>query len=213
MEIHNGILYTSYAECQYGLQRRMKAKCRLASLPTKYADKTFKDYDVTDDNRTAVKMARWYVTKMPPRSLYFYGECGTGKTFLAALIAQEFLHNFKTVIFGDVPELLEEIKRTFDKENTSAADVVARYCECDLLILDDMGTGKITDWALTQLYRIINARYSTNKPMIVTSNFDLEGLNKRLASADSFSAKRIVSRLSEMCEEAYFGTNDRRQQS
>ena len=210
MEFYDGILYTTLTECRYGLQRRLKKQCRLASVPMKYAGKRFADYEVTQDNRDAVQMARWYASQKPKRSLYFYGECGTGKTFLASLIAQEFLRDYQTVIFGDVPELLAEIKRTFDNKGESAQEVLDRYYTCDLLILDDIGAGKITDWVVAQLYEIINHRYNLSKRLIVTSNLDLEELKKRLATADGFSAKRITSRLSEMCEEAYFGENDRR---
>ena len=200
------------APCKFGEQLNLINATSRAKIPAKYAGKTFSDYKRTEDNAEAVQIALWYVAEMPRRSLYLYGECGTGKTFLASLIAQAFSEKFKRVIFGDVPSLLDEIKRTFNG-NGSTQEIIDRYCESDLLVLDDLGAGQITGWNVGQLYQIVNRRYSTNSPIIVTSNFDYQDLETRLASEDKFSAKRIVSRLSEMCEVAYLGTNDRRRKS
>ncbi len=204
----NGQMYTSRRDCEYGLQRRLKKGCKLAAIPEKYVGKTLGDYEVTSDNREAVGMAQWLIKEKPDKGLYFWGECGTGKTYLAALIAQEYLRAYKTVIFGDVPELMQEIKRTFDKGDTQ--DLLDRYCECDLLIMDDMGAGRLTDWNVGMLYEIVNRRYKEGKAIIATSNFDLESLKKQLSKVDTLAGKRIVSRLSGMCEVAYFGEVDRR---
>ena len=132
-----------------------------------------------------------------------------GKTFLASIIAQEFIRDHKSAVFGDVPSLLDEIKRTFDGEG-NAQEVLGCYCDCDLLVLDDMGAGQVTEWNVGQIYQIINQRYSAGKSTIITSNFDLECLGERLAGRDKYSAKRITSRLSEMCTLGFLGTMDRR---
>lgn len=201
-------------KCAVGMTKSLQEKCRQCFIPQKYVSKTFADYEVTSDNVRAVKMAHWFIEEKPSKSLYIYGQCGTGKTFLAAIIAQEWLKSFKTVTFGDVPALLDEIKRTFDKGNDQTTEkVFDRYCECDLLILDDLGAGQVTEWNIGQIYQIINSRYNADKATIVTSNFSLQGLESRLASKDKYSATRITSRLSEMCVQAFLGTTDRRGQS
>lgn len=183
--------------------------CQFAKVGSKvprYSGKTFDDYEVTDDNRRAVKIARWYAKDKPGNTLYLYGGCGTGKTFLASLIAQGFDED--EVVFDDVPCLLDRIKSTFDGVGSGQA-IIAEYCSCELLILDDIGTGKITDWNVGILYQIINARYNASKPLIVTSNYDLDGLAERLARVDDIAARRIVSRLSEGIK-AFLGVKDRR---
>ncbi len=185
--------------------------CENFNIPAKYIGKTFGDYSVTDDNRRAVQLAKIFCEVQPNQGLYFFGNYGTGKTFLAALIAQQFVRSFKRIEFGDVPALLHEIKRSFD--NPKTANPLDRYCECDLLFLDDLGAGQITEWNVGQIYQIINARYSANKPVIVTSNFNLKELEAVFGKRDEFTARRIISRLSEMCTFATLGTHDRRKQS
>lgn len=200
-------------ECEVGQRLRLEEerdRRKMCLIPAKYHDATFKDYELNDDNARAGKMAAWFVATYPARWLYFYGECGTGKTFLASIIAQEFLRRKKRVVFGDVPSLLEAIKRTF---KGGGEDLLERYCNCDLLILDDLGAGQVTEWSVGVLYQIINDRYNEGKRVIVTSNFDLDKLERRLKGADDFSATRIISRLSEMCEVGFLGTTDRRKKS
>ena len=92
------------------------------------------------------------------------------------------------------------------------------YSDCDLLILDDLGAGKITDWSVGVLYQIINARYNSEKPIIATSNYDFKGLAEALSVrdqsgriVDALTGKRIVSRLREITFSVSLGENDRRE--
>ena len=197
-------------ECQWGKQLAFKKDCRLARLPSKYEGYTFQDYKVTNDNERAIRIAKDYVRDKPSKSLYFYGGYGTGKTFLAALIAKEFINAGKSVMFGDMPDLLDELKSTFDSAGMTTAELLNRYCDCDLLVMDDVGAGQLTAWNVGITYQIINRRYNENKATLITSNLDLDALKERFKRVEEFAGGRIVSRLSEMCVQAFFGTNDRR---
>lgn len=209
----NGSWYIPRALCKFGEMRRLKRGCELCKIPAAYAGKTFADYSETADNRRALKIAKWFIAEKPNKGVYLYGGCGTGKTFLASLIAKDFLLDFGEVVFGDVPSLLEEIKRTFNDATKDGGAILDRYCNCDLLVLDDLGAGQVTEWNVGVLYQIINNRYNANKPLIITSNFDLDGLEEKFGKADALSAKRIISRLSEMCYQGFLGTLDRRRKS
>ena len=116
------------------------------------------------------------------------------------------------VVFGDVPLLLSELKRTFNNAALSTESLLDRYCQSRLLVLDDIGAGQATEWNVGIVYQIINARYNSELPTIITSNYDLNNLGQRFASGDDYSAQRIVSRLSEMCVLGFLGTKDRRRE-
>lgn len=213
--VDGGGLKAEFELCDVWRNVAYKEQCRRSGVPVKYIGKTFDDYSVTAGNKKAVDSAKWFVRAPRDRGLYFYGGTGTGKTFLASLTAQEIVRQRRELIFGDVPELLKRLKETFDKGGTE--QIFNRYIKTPLLILDDFGAGQITDWSVGILYQIINDRYNANRPVIVTSNYDLDGLRERLIVRDSkgkvvdaFSAERIVSRLKEMCYQGFLGTKDRR---
>jgi len=203
----------SWQICKWDKVRLMRKASRLAKIPDKYDGKTLKDYRVTEDNRRAVGLAQQYIRDKPPKGLFFFGSYGTGKTFLAALIAKAFIGAGKSVIFGDMPELLDELRRTFDSKDISEAELLGQYCECDLLIMDDVGAGQLTAWKVGTTYKIINRRYNANKPTIVTSNLDFDGLKSQLKVKDNdYDGGRIVSRLKDKDNyiPVFFGIEDRR---
>lgn len=202
-----------WQRCKWDKIRLMRKSCHLAKVPDKYDGKTFADYRVTNKNERAVRMARQYICDKPTKSLYFYGGYGTGKTFLASLIAKAFIEAGKSVIFGDMPELLDELKSTFDSKNLSEAELLGQYCDCDLLVMDDVGAGQLTAWKVGTTYKIINRRYNGNKPTIITSNLDFDGLATALKVKDNeYDGGRIVSRLKDknVYVVAFFGEVDRR---
>lgn len=213
----DGRLKVESALCDVWFNAAGKKQCLKAGLPMKYATRSFEDYKVTADNKEAVRLAKWFVSQPRDKGLYLYGGAGTGKTFLAALITREYVLQMKSAIFGDVPQLLNDLKKTFNDPSLSSEQILDRYCRCKLLVLDDIGAGQITDWAVEIIYRIINSRYNDERLTVVTSNYDLDGLAQRLIVrdrqgkvVDDFSAERIVSRLKEMCYQAFLGTKDRR---
>ncbi len=203
-----GNVYISSVLCKYGEKISLRHAFMQSAIPPKYADKTFDDYEVTADNKSAVRGAKWLITNRSSKGLYLYGDTGTGKTFLAALIAREYILSLKSVVFGDVPALLADLKATFDKGGTE--QLLDRYCNCDLLILDDLGAGQVTEWNIGVIYQIVNSRYSAEKSIVATSNYDLRGLEEILSRKDSVAGKRIVSRLREMTFQCFLGTKDRR---
>ena len=217
-------VYLEVKPCRYmkaeQAARRISRNFERCRIPPKYVGKDFESYEVTDENAVAVKWAKYVVEKKPTQGLLLYGTPGVGKTHLAAIIAQELLKAGKTVIFGDIPSILDAMKATFGNESkqTSLEELMKALEEVDLLILDDIGTENPTEWAAERLYLIVNSRYSAGKPIIATSNFNAAELVNRLKTRDKsgrliesdVTGQRIVSRLCEMCQPVKIGGVDRR---
>ena len=204
--------------CKYRISHDNKIRAQKmfsnSRIPKKYVGKTFKDYEVTADNENAVNAAH-YILNEEPKSLYFFGESGTGKTFLVSIIAQELLKRGQSVIFSDVPSLFNKLRTSFAKNSkVDIEDMMATLEEADVLILDDLGTELVTEWATGQLYDLINARYNERRQVLITSNYTLGELEERLnnprdAKPDVMGS-RISSRLMEMCGRVHLKGKDYR---
>jgi DNA replication protein DnaC len=105
------------------------------------------------------------------RGLWFDGPVGTGKTSLAILVAKAARDAGRSYAVYPVPRLLAELKRTYDRDSTEGyLQVFQRLCSVDLLVLDDLGAEKQTEWVLEQLYSIVNERWQDERTIVVTSN-------------------------------------------
>jgi hypothetical protein len=105
------------------------------------------------------------------RGLWFDGPVGTGKTSLAILVAKAAKDAGRSYAVYPVPRLLAEIKRTFDRDaSDNYLGFFRRLCTVDLLVLDDLGAEKQTEWVLEQLYSIVNERWQDRRSIVVTTN-------------------------------------------
>ncbi len=131
-------------------------------------------------------------------SIYFYGDVGTGKTFLAHCIGNELMSKGYTVYFTSVIEIDRTIRDTYQYgSKTSESEIMEILANADLLVIDDIGTERISEFKQEKLYDIINKRYINLMPMIFTSEFNLRDLiNKGLE-------KRTVDRMREMIKGAF----------
>jgi DNA replication protein DnaC len=131
------------------------------------------------------------------RGLWFDGPVGTGKTSLAILVAKAAKDAGRSYAVYPVPRLLAEIKRTFDRDaSDSYLAVFRRLCTVDVLVLDDLGAEKQTEWVLEQLYSIINERWQDRRSIVVTTNIpdaDPEG-PARLLQASARDLREAAAR-------------------
>lgn len=144
----------------------------------------------------------FYINKKDGRGLLLSSIPGTGKTHLAAAITNQLVPKMTSVIFVSVPELLQQIRNTF-RGAESEASIMYGLTECDLLILDDIGAEKTTDWTTEKLYTVIDSRYRNIKPIIFTTNCDSEELQERVGV-------RTFSRIMEMCSPIRIEADDYR---
>lgn len=110
-------------------------------------------------------------------NLFFYGKSGLGKSFLSNCIAKDLLDYGKLVIYQTASNLIELLKNIkFQNTEADTSDRLNDLFECDLLIIDDLGTEYITDFSQMELFNIINRRLIANKKMIVSTNLSLDNI-------------------------------------
>lgn len=193
--------------CKHERNRRERLRiARLfvsARIPRAYEGDTFADYTVTDGNRKAVDAARWMLAD--GSGVLFYGTKGTGKTKLAAIIANERARAGSPVLFASVPDLMADIRASFDGGKT--AEAVQAVKNTPFLVLDDLGAEKMTEWVGEQLFCIVNHRYNERLQTVVTSNYSPTEIIAHMATVDrrgnvidDLQGQRIMSRIYGMCE-------------
>lgn len=124
----------------------------------------------------------------PVQNLLLVGGVGRGKTFLSSCIANRVLQAKRTVVYLTFLEFLDLTKRvTFDAQDDEI-DGVARLLEADLLVLDDLGAEKVSEFVAQELFKVINARVNRGAPMVISTNLDPETLQATYS-------ERIYSRL------------------
>jgi len=138
--------------------------------------------DKTRNLRGAFDLAQRYAEN-PQGWLALFGGYGSGKTHLAAAIANRAVERGQPVLFVIVPDLLDHLRATFGPASPARYD--QRFDEvrgAPLLILDDLGTQSSTPWAQEKLFQILNYRYNARLPTVITSNQGLEEMDLRLKS-------------------------------
>lgn len=181
-----------------------------SGIRRRFLGKSFADFTVTRDNERALTACREYADRfcagtLSPderNGLFIVGPAGTGKTHLAAAIANQVLETCTPVICRTMADILADIRETYGRDSRrTEAQAVGRYREIPLLIIDDLGKEAPTEWALTALYSIVNARYEDCLPTVLTTNYGDAQLVRRLtpAGGDSVTAEAVIDRLREMC--------------
>ena len=155
-------------------------------------------------NKYVFDVVNDYINKnkdtMKSDSLIIMGKSDTGKTHLAAAIANKLIENDKTVLMERLTNLLDRIRETYENNTKSENELIEIYSNADMLIIDDLGTEKISNWALEKLYTIIQNRYENGLPIIITTRFNKQGLIERFSySKDPDLVDAIISKLYQMC--------------
>lgn len=165
----------------------------------------FDNFETNNSNKKVFDNLKNYSEKLvkciEKKGLILVGNNGVGKTHLACSIANELIENGIPVIYGTLINLLAELRNSYDTENNiSEMEIIKLYKNVDLLIIDDLGKEKPSEWELEKVFTIINSRYENNLPVIITTNYNQNSLLERLSlNGEIETAKSIISRLYEMC--------------
>jgi chromosomal replication initiation ATPase DnaA len=136
-------------------------------------------------------------------NLFVSGPMGSGKTGLAFAAGRTVIESNPDydVRFANVKRFLDDLRDSYgrrrDEEDEEEEDPLAALIAADLLVLDDVGAERGTDWARDVLLRIVDRRYVARRPMLVTSNYRPKELAQRIGHDDPSLGLRIVSRLIE----------------
>lgn len=133
--------------------------------------------------------------------LLIYGNPGNGKTYVSGCIANALLETNVPVVCVSAIGILDRIKQSFSSYGDEGVQNILNCLDnADLLIIDDLGTENNTSWSRATIYQIIDSRYRKKKPLIVTSNLNMEQLKKRYDVDAEGARGRTYDRLvNEMC--------------
>ena len=169
-------------------QLRMEQKTGAARIPKRFQNKTFADYIAeTPQQQRALEACRDYAHNFSDnlaagRCLILSGNVGTGKTHLAAAIADYIVRETEyTAVFSSLHSILQAIKSTYgsDAQGTEG-EVLKLFTSPDLLIIDEVGATKSSEFELATIFAIINTRYENNLPTVVITNLEAAGLKKAI---------------------------------
>ncbi|MEX9222672.1 ATP-binding protein [Providencia rettgeri] len=166
------------------------------NIPPRFANETFETFKATTQpakhNLTVCQqyVNTWEDRKNAGEGLIFCGIPGTGKTHLAVSIAREIAEDLQESVFiTTAARIIRAFRRTWSGNSEfSELDVLAKYCDPDLLIIDEIGVQYGTDSERNILFEVINDRYEYLLPTILVSNLPLNELEEMLG-------ERVVDRL------------------
>lgn len=165
-----------------------------------YRQWTFDKDNLSNPNATMIAKAyvdNWKQNKAENRGLLFAGSVGTGKTYLACCIANALLNQGVNVLVTEMATLL----RRAGKFDDTIYDDMQNY---SLVIIDDIGVERTTEFALEQITQIVNERYKSGKPLIVTTNLT----PKDMANQKQLEKQRIYDRILERCQTTVIMTGE-----
>ena len=193
----------SKREWSYSFRKGIELKEEIQRLKRTIGDrfksKTFSNFDKSKCPK-AYEICRTYAKNFLSNrdqgiGLFITGSVGSGKTHLVSAIidyiARVYKRKVDDLIFITSVNLLSRIKFSF--ENKTTESLLKKLEAADLLVIDDLGIEKSSDWTYEIFYKIIDSRYSNLLPVIITSNLTDTELKEKMS-------ERIVSRLYEMCK-------------
>ncbi|WP_233581110.1 ATP-binding protein [Acidipila sp. EB88] len=203
-------------DCQH--QRKMYSLLRRARIPQRYATCTLDNFQRTAETAQAFVRVDGFVNSYPGAAdgtgILFTGTVGLGKTHLAVAILQKLtLEKGIPSLFCDYRELLKQITNSYNsKVDVTELEILKPVFETEVLVLDELGAAKPTDWVWDTVALILNTRYNDKRTTIITTNYPNQRAGSLAATGEAPArhamreetlgdriGERMWSRLQEMC--------------
>ena len=167
----------------------------------KLCEATFDNFIENEKNSRYLKICKRYADSFDEmlkanQGLLFYGDVGTGKTFAAACIANSLLDRRIPVVMTSFFKIVPSMQSNMGAEES----IVSKLNRAKLLIIDDLGAERDSAYAAERVYDIIDSRYTSNLPLILTTNLSLEEMKR----CDDGKKKKIYDRIFELCHPVKF---------
>ena len=233
IETREGVEVAVRCSCRH--DGRSEALLVAARIPPRYAHCTVEGFEVWSSDvgsrnlqSMAKRRTREFVDCYPrlEKGLLYMGSVGTGKTHLAVAALKELIATKGAQgLYVNFLELVQQLQMSFDGGGASREEILGPVTEADLLVLDELGAGRLTEWVRDLLYYVINARYMARKVTIFTTNYldspqpprgeprggeapggyrptshDAAGPDRWQETLADRISERLRSRLFEMCE-------------
>jgi DNA replication protein DnaC len=193
--------------CHCRAEHARKKLLEAARIPRRYEECSLSNYQPAANNGSqlrafnyAFRMTREYPSA--DRGLLFMGTCGVGKTHLSVAILRELIEK-KGVpcLFYEFGSLLKEIQNSYNPvSQSSELTVLSPVIEAEVLVLDELGATKPTDWVRDTMMQVINTRYNDKNLTIFTTNYTDTRRQPSEETLEDRIGTRLRSRLYEMCK-------------
>ena len=162
-------------------------------------DRSLREYTFVNDlgynpeiEKARIYVENWDEMKATSTGLLLWGDTGTGKSFIAGCVANALLEKGVPVLMTNFARILNALTSLYNEDRNGYIDSLNEY---SLLIIDDLGMERNSEFALEQVFNVIDSRYRSKKPLIVTTNLTLD----ELKYSEDIAHRRIYGRILERC--------------
>jgi DNA replication protein DnaC len=198
--------------CECRKQKSHSNQIEKAKIPRRYENCHFQSYRPMNPSQERAFKFAWKLAMEYPaieRGLLLMGSVGVGKTHLAVSILKALTERSFSCRFYEFGALLKEIQNSYNPvSQVTELKVLQPIFDCEILVLDEIGASKPTDWVRDTMAHIINTRYNDKKLTIFTTNYLDERKAEREETLEDRIGVRLRSRLYEMCKTIQIEGND-----